>query len=433
MTKSMLGFSAKVFAAVLCVIALVWLALWYFIPAPPTTIRIMAGFNGGNFEHIAIAYRERLARQHVKLDIGTNNQGVIPALKLIQDRTSGVDATFTFAGVSNATELPSVVSLGRIGFNPVSIFYRGEETLERLTQLKGKRIGANLDFPPLVRILNASGVNAENSTLLNRVGPGAADALQKGDLDVVLNIAAFSALPTQRLLRDPTIRMMNLTQAEALTRVFPYLSRLVLPQGAIDLEKNIPPIDVNLIATTSSVLVRRDLHPQLIYLLAQTLQEEHGGAGVFHRAGEFPTQTDPEYPMAEEAVDYYKNGPSFLQRYLPFWMINYAKRMAAILVAAIAVVIPLFTFTPKLYAWLLHLRLARLYRRLRAVNARLKGELTTEEVSALQGDLDHIDRAANILPMRHSDLFFALLMHIDMTRTRLAARSAALQRLNPAA
>jgi hypothetical protein len=40
----------------------------------------------------------------------------------------------------------------------------------------------------------------------------------------------------------------------------------------------------------------------------------------------------------------------------------------------------------------------------------------------LQNDLNHIDRAANILPMRHSDLFFALLMHIDMTRTRLASR-----------
>jgi hypothetical protein len=47
--------------------------------------------------------------------------------------------------------------------------------------------------------------------------------------------------------------------------------------------------------------------------------------------------------MAEEALDYYRNGPSFLQRYLPFWMINYAKRLAAIMVAAVAIVIPLFS------------------------------------------------------------------------------------------
>jgi hypothetical protein len=148
----------------------------------------------------------------------------------------------------------------------------------------------------------------------------------------------------------------------------------------------------------------------------------HSGAGIFQRAGEFPTINDPEFPVAEEALDYYKNGPSFLQRYLPFWMINYAKRVAAIVVTTIAIVIPLFTLTPKLYAWLLNLRLARLYRRLRLVNARLKSELNAGQVAALQTDLENIDRAANLLPMRHSGLFFALLMHIDMTRTRLATR-----------
>jgi hypothetical protein len=165
----------------------------------------------------------------------------------------------------------------------------------------------------------------------------------------------------------------------------------------------------------------------MIYLLAQTMKEEHSRGGVFQRPGEFPTQIDPEFPMAEEAVDYYKNGPSFLQRYLPFWTINYAKRMAAIAVTVVAVVIPLFTYTPRLYAWLIRMRMSRLYRRLRALNARLRNPLAAEDVAALQTDLDHIDRAANILPMRHSDLFFSLLMHIDMTRTRLAARLAELR------
>ena len=68
------------------------------------------------------------------------------------------------------------------------------------------------------------------------------------------------------------------------------------------------------------------------------------------------------------------------------------------------------------------LRIISLYRRLRLVNALLKKALSADEVAALQTDVENIDRAANILPMRHSDLFFSLLMHIDMTRTRLASR-----------
>jgi hypothetical protein len=307
------------------------------------------------------------------------------------------------------------------------MFYRGPETLDRLTQLKGKRVSIGLAARRMdTEILAAYGINAQNTTLLPAAGPAAVKALQDGTADVIFLPQELSTPNVQSLLRDPTIRLMNVAQAEALTQLFPSLNRLALPQGVIDLEKNIPASDVNLIALTNVVVARDTLHPEMIYLLAQTMKEEHGGAVVFQRAGEFPSQTDPEFPMADEALDYYRNGPSMMQRYLPFWMINYAKRLAAIVVAAVAVVIPLFTFTPRIYQWLLKIRLVKLYRRLRLLNARLKNELTADQVAALQTDLEQIDRAANVLPMRHSDVFFDLMLHIHLARTRLAARLAEL-------
>jgi hypothetical protein len=208
--------------------------------------------------------------------------------------------------------------------------------------------------------------------------------------------------------------------------LFPSLNHLTLAQGVINLEKNIPPNDVNLIALPLVFLARANLHPEMIYLLAQTMKAEHGRGGVFQRPGDFPTQIDPEFPMADEALDYYRNGPSFLQRYLPFWMISYAKRVAAIVVATIAVVIPLFTYAPKIYLWLLQSRLRRLYRRLRSVEDRLQDDLGASEVMSLQNDIDGINRSARILPLRHSDLFFPLIMHIDLVRARLASRLLAL-------
>jgi hypothetical protein len=129
--------------------------------------------------------------------------------------------------------------------------------------------------------------------------------------------------------------------------------------------------------------------------------------------------------MAEEAIDYYKNGPSFLQRYLPFWMINYAKRLIAVFLAAFAVLIPLFTYAPRLYEWFLHAYLNRLYRRLRAVETEMDSELTGAQVEALQADLKDINRATHILPMRHSDTFIDLITHIRVTRAELASRLAA--------
>jgi len=421
------GILFRVIGAIVCFVAVLWLALWYFIPAPPHELTIAAGIKGGAFEHIANRYKALLARHHVTLKFHFASAG--GSAKLIADPKSDVVGAFLFAGLLNRENAPDIVSLGRIGAAPLWIFYRGSETLDRLSQLKGKRAYVTVATGDFVdRILAANGVKPGDMTISPERGALEAERLlQSGKVDVaILPPIDLNAPSIQAMLRDPNIHLMNVSQAEAITRLFPSLNRLVLPQGVIDLEKNIPPHDVNLIGSTTAFVVRKDLHPELVYLLAQVLKEVHSGGGVFQRPGEFPSLTDPELPMAEEAVDYYKNGPSFLQRYLPFWMINYAKRLAAILIAAVAVVIPVFTYAPRLYAWLLRLRLTRLYRRLRVIEADMQKTLTCDGAAALQMQLESIDRASRILPGRHSDQFFALRIHIKDLRAELTLRLAEL-------
>jgi TRAP-type uncharacterized transport system substrate-binding protein len=405
---------------ILCIVGIVSLVLIYFFPAPPAKITIASGVKGGAFDNFAQRYRERLARFHVTLDLHST-AGAADNLGPIEDRNSGVDAAFLFSGTTNNTQSPGLMSLGRISFNPIWVFYRGTETLDRLSQLKGKRIGMTTAHVA-VQILAANGVKADNTTLLNRIGPAAAKALKDGEVDVILSLGELNTPYIQSLLRDPTIRLMNLTHAEGLARVFPGINRLVLPQGVVDFEKDIPPSDVSLIGVTTAVVVRKDLHPGMVYLLAQTLVEEHSGGGVFQRAGEFPTQTDPEFPMAERAVDFYKNGPPLLNRYLPFWVVPHVLRLLAVLLAGGAIIYPLFNFAPKLYQWFLQDRMRKLYRRLRIVEDAAQTELTAPQVVSLQTELENIDRAARILPQRHSDLFFTLEQHIILARTQLASR-----------
>jgi hypothetical protein len=79
--------------------------------------------------------------------------------------------------------------------------------------------------------------------------------------------------------------------AEAYTSIFPELVRLELPKGVIDIDRIIPPNDVPLIGTTSKVLVRSDIHPEIVNLLLQTMVETHRGQETFQRSGEFPNGT----------------------------------------------------------------------------------------------------------------------------------------------
>src|SRR5260370_34699042 len=86
--------------------------------------------------------------------------------------------------------------------------------------------------------------------------------------------------------KNPRLRPMSFTEAEAVTRIFPFLVRLVLPRAVIDFERIIPVADMVLIGTPNIVLVRKDINPALIDLLAQTIVEAHGKPGIFQQAGE---------------------------------------------------------------------------------------------------------------------------------------------------
>ena len=331
-----------------------------------------------------------------------------------------------YGGTSDGEHTPGLLSLGIVYNNPFWVFYSSAEAFDRLSQLKGKRIAVGPAGTAVrqaaEKVLGTDGVTAATATFLPIAGSAAVEALRDGKVDAYWIASAPESPAVQTMLRMPNVRLMSFARAEALTRIFPNLVRLTLPQGVFDIAANIPSSDVTLIATTVRILIRDDLHPQIVNLLLPILIKEHGGPGIFQRAGEFPTQTDPEYPMAASAVDFYKNGPSFLQRHLPLWLTTHVQRAITALVAAIAIGIPLFNFAPKLYLWFVKSYMAKLYRRLRIVEKESQAELTVPRAVALQTELENIDQAASILPMRHSDLFLEFNRHIESVRARLVSR-----------
>ena len=103
-------------------------------------------------------------------------------------------------------------------------------------------------------------------------------------------------------------------------------------------------------------------------------------------------------------------------------MVSHVQRLLAVLLAGGVIVYPLLNYAPKLYHWFLQGRMRKLYRRLRFVEKAMQEKLTAPRLAALQADLESIDRASAILPMRHSEMFFGLKRDIDSTRTHLASR-----------
>jgi TRAP-type uncharacterized transport system substrate-binding protein len=424
----MLGFGRRhllvKLAALLCIFGIISLALSYFIPAPPTKITMATAFRGASFDFYGRLYKEKFAQAHVNLDLRETN-GAIENLRLLKDPNSGVQIGFMTGGVSDGEHSPGLLSLGTIDYLVVWLFYNSTTPLEQFSQFQGKRIavgpvGSGTRFTA-EQILGKAGINSENSTLMPLAGNAAVDALNDKKVDVAFILGGPDTPTVQALLVNPSVRLMSFPRAEAFTRIFPNLVRLELPQGVFDITRNIPSADVTLIATTNRVLVRSDLHPAIVNLLLETMQQVHGRAGIFQRAGDFPRPTDTDYPVAASAIDFYKNGPSFLERHLPLWLAVHAQRAIAVIVTFVAVGFPLLHYLPVLYKWNMRRRLLDWYRQLKSLEASIDTNPSKENLIEKQAEVERIERAVSRtrFPLSFTDQLYDLRGHIDIVRRRL--------------
>ena len=418
----------KGLAAAVGTVSIVSLLLIYFIPSPPSKVTMATAFKGSSFEYYGHQYREIFARFNVDLELRPTS-GAVENIKILQDPKSGVQISLMVSGVSDGKHAPGLLSLGTVYNNPYWIFYSSNEPFDRLSQLKGKRIAVgpegSASRSSAQQILGRGGVNSETATFSPFAGTAAVEAINDGKIDAIWIVGAPDSTSVKSLLQNPTVRIMSLPTAKAFARIFPDLTRLELPQGVIDIERNIPPNDVQLIGSPTKVLVRSDLHPEIVQLLLQTMVEVHGGSDIFARVGEFPNSADTEYPVAPAAIDFYKNGPSFMQRHVPLWLSVHAQRAIAVLVTAIALGLPLFRLLPLAYNWITRRRLFYWYAQLKALEASFDAGPMGKHLSEKQAEIERIEEAVSHIrfPLTFSDQLYNLRSHIDIVRRKITSHA----------
>jgi TRAP-type uncharacterized transport system substrate-binding protein len=417
----------KALTAAVVIGSAIWLALIYFIPTPPSRVVMATAFKGASFEYYGRQYQEIFARSHVELEL-RETAGAVENLKLLQDPHAGVQIAFVTGGLSDAKHAPGVLSLGTVYDQPFWIFYPANQQLDQLSQLKGKRIAVgpvgSATRYMAEQVLGKGGVNSETTALLPFAGSAAEKALKDRQVDAVWIIGVPEATAVQSFLRDPNVRPMNFPMADAFTRVFPDLARMTLPQGTVDIERVIPSNVVQLIGTKAKVLIRSDLHPEIVQLLLRTMKEVHGGPDLFHRSGEYPNGSDSEYPVAATAMEFYKNGPSFMQRHLPLWLSVHVQRAIAVLLTGVAIGLPLLHFVPQTYNWMTRRRLFYWYAELRALETSYGAATSYKQLVQKLAEIERIEESLSKIhfPLTFADQVYTLRGHIDIVRQKITAR-----------
>jgi hypothetical protein len=415
------GHSITVAAGIFVCLAICGAVAFVVFSAPPTTITITSGPEGGVFQRNAAKYATLLAKNGVKLNILVSH-GSEENLQRLSDPSFPVDVGFVQGGVSGQVS-GDLVSLGSISHQPLMVFYRGAP-VELLSQFSGKRLAIGPAGTGTRRLaltlLEANGIKVGGPTTLLDIEPeNASKALKEGTIDAafLMGEAAPQGL-IRELLRNPDIHLLSFTQAAAYARRFGYLSVLELPQGGIDFGSNIPAHDVELIGPTIELVAREKLHPALSDVLLEAAREVHGKASMLQRKGEFPAPIEDDFRISSEAARFYKSGKSLFYRYLPFWLASLTSRIVVVFVPLIVVLIPVLRSIPFLYRWRIRSRIFRWYRALVAVERELFTEVDSAKQKQLLERLDEIEHAVNRMkvPTFYADLFYGLRCHIDFVR-----------------
>jgi hypothetical protein len=214
--------------------------------------------------------------------------------------------------------------------------------------------------------------------------------------------------------------MMSTAQAEANSKKLPALTNVVLSRGLIDLERDEPRQDTQLLATANSLLVRKDLHPALQYLLLEAMREAHSPPGPFNRQGEFPAVMPQDLPLSQQAERFYRSGRPWLYQYTNFWLAVLLDRLAFILIPVLLALIPVLRYAPSLYTWLHRRRIWRLHREIAELEFNVTDSPQTKDAHRARiAELESQVRALRV-PLPFEDEVYHLRNHLALLRARLA-------------
>ena len=392
---------------------------------PPRTIVMATGAKGGANHELGIRYRDILAQSGVKLQL-LPTAGGLENLARLRDPKSGVDVGFIQSGTTTKKESPELESLGTLFYEPLWFFYRGEigEGVG-MPAMRGRRISIGSEGSGTralaLELVKRTKIDSIVGELLALAPQVAAEKLIAGEIDAAFIITAWDSPVVQTLINAKGIELGSAQRADAFLALYPFLHKLTLPAGIVDLLAVRPHTDVVLLAPKASLAVRASLHPAIQYLLLNAAVQIHSQPGIFHKAGQFPAAEAIDLPLSGEAQRFYKSGRPFLQNYLPFWMAALVERVVVVFIPMAVLLYPLFKFMPSAYDWFMRSKIIQLYDEMRSIESEMEAHGHGQDAVAINAKLDRLDERANrlSLPTTYASMLYGLRGHIDLIRQRL--------------
>jgi TRAP transporter TAXI family solute receptor len=405
-------------------------ALFYFAaPPPPMHARMATGAPGGGYHAFAERLRAELEQQGFELEL-VQSQGSRDNLNKLGE--GSVELALVQSGqelVLDAEQRERLTGLGVMYREPLWLFTGRKVKFERLGDLMTLRLAIGAQD---------SGTQAVTAALLaaNRIEPDtypkqwqqlggsrAADALVNGELDAAFFVGPAENALIQRLAAEPKLRLVSLRRTQAYLARLPYLSRLEVGEGMLDMAHNTPERDIITLGPVATLVAGESFHPSLTPLILEAAKTVLKNGSLLDPAGDYPARPPLSLRTLSEADYYYDKGLPILQRYLPFRIASLADRYIILAIPLLVLLFPLFKAIGPIYQWRIRARIYRWYKHLREIDQQLyKGKLNGDigaEIARLEKLEDELARVE--VPLSYSSELYELHMHLRYMIERLHA------------
>jgi TRAP transporter TAXI family solute receptor len=405
-------------------------ALFYFVAPPaPMHARMATGSETGGYHAFAKRLQAELAQQGFELELITSSGSQQNLQQLINGE---IELAIVQSGIElNLTpeQRETLNGLGVMYREPLWLFVRNKVKYEQFADLRKLRLGiGSADSGTLAvtgALFAANGIEADSypKTWEQTGGSRAADALITGKLDAAFFIGPAENSLIQRLAANANLHLVSLRRSEAYLARLPYLSRVDVSEGMLNMAQNAPAQNITTLGPVATLVAGEAFHPSLTPLILEAARTVLENGSLLDPAGNYPARPTRSLSTLSEADYYYDKGLPILQRYLPFRIASLADRYIILAIPLLVLLFPLFKAIGPIYQWRIRARIYRWYKHLREIDQQLyKGKLSSsldEEIVRLERLEEELARVE--VPLSYSSELYELHMHLRYMIDRLIA------------
>ena len=228
----------------------------------------------------------------------------------------------------------------------------------------------------------------------------------------------------KELLANPKINLFSFKRARAYGRKYTFLEALNLYEGTIDLYKNLPDQNINLLSTTANLVARDDFSDELKRIFLKKVIEVHNKKDLFAKPGQFPNTHNMKITLDDEAKKYFESGDTFLEKIFPYWIASNIDRLKILLIPLLTLLFPLFKGLFPLYNWSMRSKIYKWYDELEKIDNKTdkeKNEKLKEYLIRIEDLREEISNETKV-PLSFMGEYYNLQLHLDHIKNKIQSK-----------